>query len=65
MRSVGTGRLANTTEPRVVTDVKASSAGVSGRITFIRVVSTETVWWTKTRGTNADTVDLGSASALE
>lgn len=48
-----------------MTDVKASSAGVSGRITFIRVVSTETVWWTKTRGTNADTVDLGSASALE
>lgn len=46
-------------------DVKASSGGVSGRITFTRVASTETVWWTKTRGTNADTVDLGSVSVPE
>lgn len=52
-------------EPRVVTDVKASSAGVSGRITSTRVASTETVWWTRTRGTSAGTVVLGSVSAPE
>lgn len=65
MRFVGIGRSVNITEFRVVMDVKVFFGGVLGRITFIRVVLIEIVWWIKIRGINVDIVDLGSVFVSE